>query len=491
MTWRTLALFAALATGACVTGAGGPSLPPPVQPLCATPEQPFRREPPSPADPPPYEAPEIVVSELPNGLTVVLLRRRDSPAATITVATRLGGEDGPLRSAGVAWFLGEVLTAGASGEAPWDSHPFERRGMTPDVRVGRDRARLTVQMPGHRLEEMLPLVARVVTAPTLPPEEVEEARRGALSRITGIQRTPADRAWYHARRMLHGEGHRRATPVYGSVDVLRGVTREELLGVHRRTWVPSESVLVVAGDITSERLVQLATESFGSWSNPADAPTEPPPAPTLAHPWTGPRLLAVPSRSHSSTIMVLEHGPSRLDDAFADYSLLAGVIGGIFASRLNLALREERGYSYGVTASFGSDRYGGELAIQTVVAQDRVRESVLAIVAEMGRLRDAGPTEEELESARALMRESLVGDLEVTSSASVLLADVVIDQGGPEDLIRLERRIRAVTVEDVRAAARRWLRPDAAPIVVTGRLPLIEAALQSTGLGPVMIEGDR
>lgn len=479
---RLAAAAVLVALAAC--GAGEDAFRP-QSPLVPTPEEAFRRTPPRPAGGAAFEPPRVEASTLENGLTVMLLPRPGAALAAVTLVTRRGGEDGPAETAGLSWLLGQALLTGTTSDAPWGAFTLEREGISADVLVRRDRALLTATLPSRRLEEVLPVLAEVATRPTLAEERVEEVRRQALSRVDAVLGVPDVRVWHEASRLLHGEGSRWSLPIWGSAAVLRSASRQVLAEHHGRTWVPGESALVVAGDLDPERVREVVARAFGPWaagSPPAAAPPAEPPSP-----FAEARLLAVASRSRSADVVVMDRGPSRLSPDSVPFALLAGVLGGMFASRLNLALREERGSSYGVSAVYDADRHFGELAVVTHVSQDRVGEALLAIVAELARLRDEGPAEEELETARALSLGRLAADFESSSGATMVLADLFAVGRRPENLAEEARAIGRTSAAEVREVAARWLRPSEAPIVVAGDLDVIVPALRDLGLGPVAV----
>ncbi len=460
-----LALSFLASLAACV--GGRPQLPPPVMPLSATPVEEFRSAPPEAGPTAELRLPDINVDQLDNGLTLIHLQRPGSHVAAIRFVTRRGGEDGPRNKAGLSWMTGEVIGSHTAGASPLgEEHLLEQHGLRPDVTVDRELAALSLWMTTDRLPQALELVARTLREPILLPSNVERARAAAHRQIEFYWSNSERSSISHARRALFGPEHRATYPIWGTRESVSLVTREQIMAHYRATWIPLQSALVVVGDIEHETFVEMANRLFGSWHVPERAPERD--QPPLQPPWSGARIMARATSSPQSLVLLMERAPSRRSPDFVAFGVLTRILGQMFSSRLNLMLREERGYSYGVHAQYNARSSDGDLLFVTHVSPRRLSNAMRAVVGELRRLRDEGPTEEELATASILMREELVESMETCASASAYLAELFADGYSPEEILRLERELRELDVARVRAVALRWLRPDEAPMVVTG-----------------------
>jgi zinc protease len=426
--------------------------------------------------------PEIHVDRLENGLTVIHMPRPGAHVAALRFVTRSGGEDGPASEAGLAWVTGEALVAHTEGDSPLgDEHILEQSGLRPEVTVERDLAALSLWMTTDRLPRALELMAQTLREPTFLPGDVEQAVEDARRQLDFYWASSDESAVSHAMGALYGSGHRAALPLWGTGESLGRITREQVAARYRATWSPAESALVVVGDIDHGLLLETAARLFGTWT-PAGTPREEV-QPAVPPPWTGERIMARPTSSPQSLVMLMERGPARSSPDHVPFIMLTRILGQMFSSRLNLTLREEHGYSYGVHGQYVARRDGGELLLMARVSPHRLRDAMRAVVAELRRLRDEGPTADEMATARALVREELVASLESCGPASAVLAELFADGHGPEELERLEREVREVEAEQVRAVARHWIRPDEAPMVVTGPPESLAPAVETAGLG--------
>jgi zinc protease len=172
----------------------------------------------------------------------------------------------------------------------------------------------------------------------------------------------------------------------------------------------------------------------------------------------------------------------------ADYPALVvanAVFGGVFSSRLNLNLREEHGFTYGVRARFAYRRGPGPFSIGTAVDTGVTAAAVREVVAEAERYVAEGPTEEEVASARDYIAGIFPLQLESTGQVASRVAELLI-YDLPRDTWATHRdRIRAVDREAALAAARRHLRPEEFRITVVGDAKVVVPELEALAFGPV------
>jgi zinc protease len=179
--------------------------------------------------------------------------------------------------------------------------------------------------------------------------------------------------------------------------------------------------------------------------------------------------------------------PRRIDD-FHALSVMSAILGGLFRSRLNLRLREEKGYTYGVSAGFDLRRAAGPFAARTAVNTDVTVPAVLDTLDRLESMRTVPPTDDELRSTR----DFLVGVFPLrfeTPGAVVGAIGGLIIHGLPfDELNRYRPAIDAVTAEAVQATALAHVHPDDAAIVLVGDADAFLPALEGAGLGEIVVE---
>jgi predicted Zn-dependent peptidase len=166
------------------------------------------------------------------------------------------------------------------------------------------------------------------------------------------------------------------------------------------------------------------------------------------------------------------------------------LLGGLFNSRLNALLREERGYTYGVHSYYEMRRAAGPFVVRAAVESEVTAEAVADIVSELERIRRAPVTTEELDAARDYLVGVFPLRFETAAQVAGALGGLVV-YGLPDDeLDRYRPTVGAVTAEAVLAAAERHLHPEAASIVIVGDADRFEAALSDAGHGEVEVIHD-
>ena len=183
-------------------------------------------------------------------------------------------------------------------------------------------------------------------------------------------------------------------------------------------------------------------------------------------------------------------GPSRTAPDYVPMTTMALVLGGMFNSRLNYRLREDKGYSYGAFGSFDCRRHGGTFAARSAVQTEVTAAALSDAVGEIVAMHDAGVQDDELELARSYRAGVFPISFAGPGPVGAGLGDLVT-HGLPDDHFdRLRQRVLDVTVDDVNTAASTRLRPDELVCVVVGDASAVVADLESTGLGPVEVVAD-
>jgi predicted Zn-dependent peptidase len=181
--------------------------------------------------------------------------------------------------------------------------------------------------------------------------------------------------------------------------------------------------------------------------------------------------------------------PRRIDD-FHALSVTNALLGGLFNSRLNRLLREERGYTYGVHSGFDMRRGAGPFAVRCAVESDVTAPAIDDIMAELARIGEAAVEPDELDAARDYLIGVFPLRFETSAQVAGALSGLVIHDLPDDELDRYRPTIAAVTTADVRAAASAHIHADAASIVIVGDTSRFEEQLREAGYGDVEVIHD-
>jgi zinc protease len=442
---------------------------------------------PAPGAPRPYTFPALSRTRLDSGLRIIACHLQGRQVASARLVMEGGIAREPAELAGVATLAAHSLTEGTESlDAAAFADAAERLGADISVDAGWDSLQGSLVVPVSRLEPALGLLADAVLHPTFLAEEVARLRSERLNDIKQEYADPSQRGQITFLPAIYTPDSPYARPAGGSVATVSRLDRDAVEAHFRRYAGPQDATLIVAGDLEGVDVPAIAERLFGAWQGGAPAAGIPPVAEALES--TSVILVGRPGAVQSS-IVVGHVGVPRLVPDFLPITLMVSILGGLFTSRLNLKLREEKGYTYGARAYFDFRRQAGPFGAGTAVATGVTVEAIDDILTEIRRLHAEGVTPDEL----AFAQDYLVGifplAFETPEAISQAIARMVV-YGLPEDYFQTYRpAMQAVTVEDASQAAADRLRPDRMAIVAVGD-PALETPLKEAGFGPLTVVAD-
>jgi zinc protease len=440
---------------------------------------------PLPAPARPYRFPPFTRTFLDSGLEVIACHLPGRRLCSARLVLDAGAEREPAGKAGVATLAAWALTEGTERhDAGSFAQASERLGADISIDASWDFLQARLSVPVSRLEPALDLLAEAVRRPTFPNREVERLRAERLNEIRQDHAEPGRRANLMLLEAVYTAGSVYARPAAGTAHTVAGLDQEDLERFYHLYATPGAATLVLAGDLEGVEVERMVKSLFGDWST-----SEPPrTAPEVEEALTGTSVSLVHRPGSVQSHIALGHmGAPRITPDFLPMSLIASVLGGMFTSRLNLKLREEKGYTYGARAGFDFRRQAGPFmasaAVQTRVTVDATADAI----EEIRRLRSHGVTDEELKEARDYLVGVFPISFETPEAISHAIARLTV-YGLPDDYYDSYRgAMEQVSIEEVDAAARRRLRPDRMAIVVVGDAEILERSLMEAGFGPVRV----
>jgi predicted Zn-dependent peptidase len=266
----------------------------------------------------------------------------------------------------------------------------------------------------------------------------------------------------------------------GTPATVQGVTLKDVRGWYQRTSGPRAAAVIFAGDITLAQAQALAEKSFGKWKGGALRP-KPPPAPPVP-----PRqaVLFVPKPGLQQTLITV--GRPGLQTGHPDeyaLELASTVFGGFFGSRLNMNLREAKGYTYGAGAG-SSARYGvGPLTANTAVRWDVTGPALLEVMNELTGLQEKPITQQELESAREGLVAAFPGAFESVEGLAGSAASLFQEDRPMDEFNRTVEGLQAATPAEVQRVAEAYFKPELMQIILVGDPAKIEEQVGPMRLG--------
>ncbi|HWL47943.1 MAG TPA: pitrilysin family protein [Sphingomonadaceae bacterium] len=431
------------------------------------------------------EFPAVERATLSNGITVVLARRATIPAVRLSIAFDAGNAADRKDKPGTQSLTLSLLDEGTTSRTALQiAEEQERLGASIGVSASMDRSSVSLFALKANLAPSLELLSDVVRNPAFRPDDVERLRGQRLAGIAAEKTEPRAIARRILPVLLYGADHPYGIPMSGSGTEagVKAITRADLVAFHDTWFRPDNARIFVVGDVTLAEIVPLLEARFGTWARPAIA--------------RGAKVFATPPANKPARIVLIDRPQSPQSYIMAGELLpFAGtsdplafatandVLGGSFLSRLNMDLREDKGWSYGVSSAGQLVRETMPFYVVAPVQTARTGDSIVAALADINAfLTTAGITPEERERTIANNIRSLPGSFE--TSAAVLGALTTIDTlGRPDDYYTaLPARYRAFTAADLDAAARKAIDPARLTWVIVGDAAQVRPQLEKTGL---------
>ncbi len=445
----------------------------------------FPRTPPGPGPVAPFTIPTVHAARLDSGLELRVARRDGVPLVTALLVMDAGEATLAGEQAGLAVLTGKALHGGTARRSAVElACALEDMGTHLATSVGWDSTVVSLTCAADRFPRALRLLSEVVLTPGFPDEEVERTREQQLGGIRQRRMYPAQLATAAAAHFFFGKGATYGRPMAGTEGTVAGLERTHVAGFAAGRFRPRGAALVVAGDVSGAAVTDLSAECFGGWRGQA-APVE-----ATAGPRFGERRFVIVHRPGAvqSELRIGHASVARTTPDYFPLIVLNAVLGGAFTSRLNLNLREDKGFTYGVSSHFLLRRAGGMFRIATAVATEDTAAAVREVLAETETLVADGPTPAEVRGARDYLAGIFPLRLETTAQVASGIARMFVHGLAPDYHARYRDRVRAVQVDDAAGAARRRIRPDALTVVVAGDADQVAPELES--LGPVEVHHD-
>ncbi|MGD9905568.1 MAG: M16 family metallopeptidase [Vicinamibacterales bacterium] len=437
---------------------------------------------PVPGLPRPFRFPAIVRAPLASGFDLRVVGHDAVPVVSLVALIPGGSAADPIDRAGLAAFAADLLDEGAGArDGAGLADALARLGAELDVEVWPDAAAVTLTALSRHVEPAMALLADLLIRPRFHAADVERVRGIRLDRLQQMRAQAAARADRAFVRRLF-DGHPYGHHGIGDAAGIRAATGDDIRAFHAARCTPSAVTLVVGGDIDAERAHRLADAVFGDWRG---AP--PPPAPDLDQPIPASRpepVLLVPRPGAPQSELRVGHvGVPRTTPDYHALVLWNAVLGGQFVSRLNLLLRQEKGFTYGVRSGFDFRRDRGPFTVRTSVQASATATAVADIRREVAAMAgERPPTAAELARAKAAVGRAYPLGFETAQQVARGAAQLTL-HGLPDDhFARFVPTLDAVDEEAIRGAAARHVRPDALTTVVVGDPEVVVPQFAAAGI---------
>jgi predicted Zn-dependent peptidase len=336
--------------------------------------------------------------------------------------------------------------------------------------------------------QALALLADLLIRPRFAGDDVERVRGLRLDRLRQMRaqaQARADRTFVQRVYGAHPYGHHGIGHAAG----IRNASADEIRAFHTAQCTPAAITLVIGGAIAPDQAQRLVDDAFGGWRGPAA-----PPAPDLDAPTPAPRparAIVVPRPgAPQSELRIGQVGVARTTADYHALVLWNAVLGGQFVSRLNLTLRQQKGYTYGVRSGFDFRRGRGPFTVQTSVQASATADAVHDVLREVADMCDGvPPTAAELTRAKAAVGRGYPLGFETAQQVARGVAQLALHRLPDDHFERFVPTLDAVNEPAIAAAVSRHVRPEALTTVVVGDPDTVVPQFEAAGVA-VELAGD-
>jgi zinc protease len=441
---------------------------------------------PVPALKPEARFPDFQRASLTNGLRIVIAERHSIPVVQMSLLIDAGFSTDTPDAAGTATLALDMLDEGTHKRSALEiSGGLDALGA--DLRTGcsLDTASISLNTMKSKLDPALEIYADVILNPAFRTQDFARLQKQRLAAIQREKAQPTSLAYRIMPQLLFGPDHAYGKPLTGS-----GTTESVVklnpanLSAYHRTWFkPNHATLVVVGDTTLDELRPMLERRFKDW-HPGEIPRKN--IAEVAQPARASIFLLDRPGAQQSVIVAGVLAPPKANPQETAIETMNFILGGTFTSRINMNLREDKHWSYGVRSSLVDTRAQRAFLCVAPVQGDKTREAMKELYHEFsGIVGENPPTEAELAKAVKDRALRLGGNWE-TMGAIASCLEQMVQFGLPDDyFLTYAARISVLTQPELAAAAQAVVRPHQLTWVVVGDRAKIEADLRELNWGPI------
>jgi zinc protease len=445
-----------------------------------------RKKVPAPARTPELRVPAWTKSTLANGAELMVSEKHDLPLIAFSI-TFLGGADQfePAGKQSVASLTAALLSEGTrTRDAEALSNALQLLGTSVTASVTGESGSISFRSTAATFPATLDILADMLVNPIFPEVGLERLRGQRLVQLTQARAQPGAIASRVFPRIVYGAEH-----PYGRVvteESLKAVTRADLVAFHKAYYQPGRALITVVGDTTAAAAKPVIEKALAPWTKGGERPAFTFPA--VAEPRATTIFLVDKPGAAQSTFAIGRPGPARNTPDFYALQVMNTMLGGMFQSRLNANIREDKGYSYGVSSSFGYGKGPGPFRTGGDIVTEKSDAALVEFMKELRGILGGRPiTDEELSVAKDALIQRLPGTFASVSSINGALTTLWV-QNLPDDYYRdYTKRIAAITKDDVLRVAKQYVTVDKLAIVIVGDRSVIEGPLKATGIAPIVL----
>ncbi len=436
--------------------------------------------------------PSWTKATLANGAGLLVSEKHNLPLVSFSI-TILGGASQfePADRRGLADLTAAMMSEGTkSRDGDALSEALQMLGTRVNVGIGGESGSISFVSTSGKFAATLDILADMLLNSTYPAEALERLRAQRLVALNQGKAQPGFIAGRVFPKVLYGTAH-----PYGQVPTeasYKAITRDDVTAFAKSYFQPGRALIMVVGDVNAPKVKAVIEKALAAWpaggSRPDFSyPELPPKQPATIY------LVDKPGAAQS-TFAIGNPGPPRNTRDYYAIQVMNTMLGGLFQSRLNANIREEKGYSYGVGSRFAFGKGPGAFRAGGDVQSAKTDAALVEFMKELRGIGGSRPvTDEELATAKNALVQRLPAMFASVNSINGAIADLWIE-GLPDDYYQqVGKEVEEVTKDDVVRVAKQYIDLAHLDIVIVGDRASVEGPLKATGIAPIIdldIEGN-
>ena len=448
-------------------------------------------QPPPANENPSVRLPEMWRSELPNGIEVLGAVNTETPTTAIRIQFEAGQRLEPIDKLGLASLTARMLNEATEASTNEElSNRLQKLGSTVNVRAGDRFTTVTIRSLSENLAATLDIATERLFTPAFAEEDFERIKNQTLQDIEQSRTQAATVADNVFDILLLGRNNSSAYPGTGLSETVGSIALDDVRTFYASAYSPLTASVIVVSDVAETDLIELLSV-LTEWSG--NAPEAP----------EAPELTQLPELAAGTLYFIDKPGAAQSEirigrralpyDATGDHyraSLMNYALGGAFNSRVNLNLRENKGYTYGARTRFtANDRYGHFVA-SAGVRTDATTASVVEFINEIEGYATDGITAEELSFTKRAIGQSDARTYETPSQKLGILSNIVTYNLSVDYIDQQNRILDGIGKPDIDALAAEHVRIEDMIFVVVGDRTETLPGLQGLDLPIVEFDED-
>ncbi|MCC7194038.1 MAG: insulinase family protein [Gemmatimonadaceae bacterium] len=424
-------------------------------------------------------------TRLSNGAELVVSVKKDLPLVSFNVGF-IGGSTSydPPGKMGIAPFVAQMLSEGTSTRSADElSNAQQLLGISISANIAQETGTLGFTALKDRLPAAVDLLADMMLHPKLPQEALDRIRGRTLVSLQQARDNPNAVASNVFAKVTYGDQH-----PYGAVSTpatVNSITRDDIVAFHKAYFTPGHAVISVAGDVDPAAVKALVEHAFADWHRGGSKPTFAYPALPAPKPRT---IYLVDKPGAAQSVFALgEPGPNQYTPDYYAIQVMNTILGGLFQSRLNRDIREEKGYSYGVSSSFAFGRGPGAFRAGGGIVTAKSDSALILFMQHLRGVQGSEPfKDDEVRQGKDALVQSLPLQFSSVNGVRSAVSGIYL-RDLPENYYQTyASRIDGVTKDDLMRVAKKYIDLDVMNLVIVGDRVAIEEALRRTGIAPIV-----